>query len=362
MSFHAYLLRCADGSFYAGHTDDLERRIAQHDAGTMPCYTLTRRPVTLVWHERFGTREEALAAERKIKGWSRAKKEALIAGDWARVSALAKNRQGQAGGGFDELSPNGDRLDAPSTARRDPAEGHPPPHAAPASFDKLSTNGGRESPQVYTSQTPPNSVRPEPVEGPIPPRPTPASFDKLKTNGGPEHPQTGTSHTPPGTVRPEPVEGLLPSRPAPLSFDKLRTNGGQKSPQPHATLVRAAHAAILAATHAAHPCEACGLLLGHGSHIAQAIPTANVAPDPLRHFEIDPAALIAAHRAARAGGPQVLGYFHSHPNGLARPSATDQAQAAGDGRIWAIVAQGAVTLWCDAPSGFAALSYRVADG
>lgn len=320
MSFHAYLLRCADGSFYAGHTDDLERRIAQHDAGTMPCYTLSRRPVTLVWHERFGTREEALAAERRIKGWSRAKKEALIAGDWARVSALAKNRQGQAAGGFDELSPNGDRLDAPSTARRDPAEGHPPPHAAPASFDKLRTNGGRE------------------------------------------HPQTGTSHTPPGTVRPEPVEELLPSRPAPLSCDKLRTNGGQKSPQPHATLVRAAHAAILAATDAAHPHEACGLLLGHGSHIAQAIPTANVAADPLHHFEIDPAALIAAHRAARAGGPHVLGYFHSHPNGLARPSATDQAQAAGDGRIWAIVAQGAVTLWCDAPSGFAALSYRVVDG
>lgn len=286
MSFHAYLLRCADGSFYAGHTDDLERRIAQHDAGTMPCYTLSRRPVTLVWHERFGRREEALAAERKIKGWSRAKKEALIAGDWARVSALAKNRQGQAAGGFDELSPNGGR----------------------------------------------------------------------------ELPETRTGHTPPGTVRPEPGEGLLPSRPAPVSFDKLRTNGGQKSPQPHATLVRAAHAAILAATHAAHPHEACGLLLGHGSHIAQAIPTANVAPDPARHFEIDPAALIAAHRAARAGGPHVLGYFHSHPNGLARPSATDQAQAAGDGRIWAIVAQGTVTLWCDAPSGFAALSYRVADG
>jgi predicted GIY-YIG superfamily endonuclease/proteasome lid subunit RPN8/RPN11 len=362
MSFHAYLLRCADGSFYAGHTDDLERRIAQHDAGTMPCYTQTRRPVTLVWHETFGTREEALAAERKIKGWSRAKKEALIAGDWAKVSALAKNRQRQAAGGFDKLSPNGDRLDAPSTARRDPAEGHPRPRSAPASFDKLRTNGGRESPQVYTSQTPPNPVRPQPVEGPIAPHAAPASLDDLGTNGGRELPKTRTSHTPQNPVRPEPVEGPLPSRPATASFDKLRTNAEQEHPQPHATLVRAAHAAILAATHAAHPREACGILLGHDRHIAAAIPTANVALDPLRHFEIDPALLIAAHRAARAGGPQVLGYFHSHPNGLARPSATDQAQAAGDGRFWAIVAQGTVTLWCDAPSGFAALSYRVADG
>jgi len=116
------------------------------------------------------------------------------------------------------------------------------------------------------------------------------------------------------------------------------------------------------AARAAYPREACGLLLGHGAHIAQARECANLAANPERHFEIDPAALIAAHRAARAGGPQVLGYFHSHPNGLARPSATDQAAAARDGRIWAIVADDAVTCWCDAPSGFEALSYRVTDG
>lgn len=94
MPFHAYLLRCADGSYYAGHTDDLDLRIAQHNAGTLGDYTARRRPVTLVWSDSFPTRDEAFAAERRIKGWSRAKKEALIAGDWDRIRELARNRQG----------------------------------------------------------------------------------------------------------------------------------------------------------------------------------------------------------------------------------------------------------------------------
>lgn len=117
-----------------------------------------------------------------------------------------------------------------------------------------------------------------------------------------------------------------------------------------------------AAAQAVHPFEACGLLLGQAYHIHTALPAANVHPEPAHHFEIDPAALIAAHKAARAGGAQVLGYFHSHPNGLARPSATDAASASGDGRIWAIAAAGVVSLWRDAPSGFEALSYRLKDG
>ena len=90
MDFYAYLLRCADGSYYAGHTDDLDTRIAQHDAGEIPGYTEKRRPVALVWSECFSERDQALAAERQIKGWSRAKKEALIAGDWETVRALAR--------------------------------------------------------------------------------------------------------------------------------------------------------------------------------------------------------------------------------------------------------------------------------
>ncbi len=90
MAFWTYILRCADDSFYTGHTDDLERRMAQHDYGGFCDYTARRRPVTLVWSQDFPTRLEALEAERQIKPWSRRKKEALIAGDWAALSYWAK--------------------------------------------------------------------------------------------------------------------------------------------------------------------------------------------------------------------------------------------------------------------------------
>ena len=95
--FFVYLLRCADGSYYAGHTDDLEHRVAQHGAGEIEGYTSRRRPVELVWSAETSSREEALASELRIKGWSRAKKEALIAGDWARVSELARSGRGPRG-------------------------------------------------------------------------------------------------------------------------------------------------------------------------------------------------------------------------------------------------------------------------
>jgi tRNA/rRNA methyltransferase len=89
VDFYAYLLRCADGHHYAGHTDDLDARIAQHQAGAIP-YTQKRRPVTLVWSGHFPERDQAFAVQRRIKGWSRAKKEALIRGDREALSALAK--------------------------------------------------------------------------------------------------------------------------------------------------------------------------------------------------------------------------------------------------------------------------------
>lgn len=92
--FYAYLLRCSDGSYYAGHTDDIDTRILQHQQGLLGGYTARRRPVELVWSDRFPTRDEAFVAERRIKGWSRAKKEALIEGDWDRIRLLARNRQG----------------------------------------------------------------------------------------------------------------------------------------------------------------------------------------------------------------------------------------------------------------------------
>ncbi|MDP3538514.1 MAG: GIY-YIG nuclease family protein [Azonexus sp.] len=98
MSFNAYLLRCADVSYYAGHTDDLTRRLGQHQSGECGGYTATRLPVALVWSQEFVTREEALAAEQQIKGWSRAKKEALMVGDWGRISVLAKKSFVKKGG------------------------------------------------------------------------------------------------------------------------------------------------------------------------------------------------------------------------------------------------------------------------
>lgn len=87
------MLHCADRSFYVGHTDDLDVRIATHMSGEFGGYTSTRLPVKLVWSDEFPTRYEALAAERQIKGWSRAKKLALIRGDWKLISELARNKE-----------------------------------------------------------------------------------------------------------------------------------------------------------------------------------------------------------------------------------------------------------------------------
>jgi putative endonuclease len=90
MAFWTYMLKCADGRYYTGHTDDLDHRIGQHQCGQGGAYTMRRLPVTLVWNESFGTRAEALDAERIVGGWSRAKKEALVAGNWSLLSFLAK--------------------------------------------------------------------------------------------------------------------------------------------------------------------------------------------------------------------------------------------------------------------------------
>ena len=71
----------------------------------------------------------------------------------------------------------------------------------------------------------------------------------------------------------------------------------------------------------------------------------NVAPDPATHFEINPTILIAAEKAARDQGAAIIGYFHSHPNGLAQPSTTDATMAAADGRYWVILTNETVTVW-----------------
>ena len=93
------------------------------------------------------------------------------------------------------------------------------------------------------------------------------------------------------------------------------------------------------------PQEACGLLFDADGAIGAASVEGNVAENPLIHFEIDPAALFAAIRAERVGGPVLAGYWHSHPSGDATPSATDAAMAAPDGRLWLIVGGGVVTGW-----------------
>ena len=115
-------------------------------------------------------------------------------------------------------------------------------------------------------------------------------------------------------------------------------------------------ARLLAEAEAAAPREACGLLLGHSGCIEKVQPAHNFHAQPETHFEIDPQALIDAHRDARSGDLQVIGYYHSHPAGPAEPSATDRAEAANDGSIWAIVGNGTVRFWRAGDGGFVELS------
>jgi tRNA/rRNA methyltransferase len=92
MSFFTYMLECGDGPNYVGHTDDLEARLFAHRAGLVLGYTSRRRPISLAWCETFTTRDEAFDRERQLKGWSRRKKQALIAGDWQTITAAASLR------------------------------------------------------------------------------------------------------------------------------------------------------------------------------------------------------------------------------------------------------------------------------
>ena len=91
---HVYILRCADGSYYVGSARlGLDRRVSEHNQGTYGGYTSKRLPVALVWAEHFADITDAIAVERPIKGWSRAKKEALIKGDYVLIRQLAKRRK-----------------------------------------------------------------------------------------------------------------------------------------------------------------------------------------------------------------------------------------------------------------------------
>ena len=88
--FWVYMLKCKDNSYYVGHTDNIEKRISEHKNKKYCCYTASRLPVQVVFVQMFNLRNSAFAAERKIKKWSRKKKEALIKKDWDEISRLAK--------------------------------------------------------------------------------------------------------------------------------------------------------------------------------------------------------------------------------------------------------------------------------
>ena len=107
----------------------------------------------------------------------------------------------------------------------------------------------------------------------------------------------------------------------------------------------------MAHARAEHPREACGLLLGIGGRILRAEPTRNVAARPERSFEIEPAALLRWHRTARGMAMTVIGWYHSHPNGVDKPSATDAARAVEDGKLWLIATDAGVTAWRVVPNG-----------
>ena len=93
MPYWIYILKCADGSYYTGHTNNLEKRLVEHQTGEIPGYTSKRKPVTLVFCEEMQSRHDVFARERQIKGWSRKKKEALMKGDWNELSKLSKGKK-----------------------------------------------------------------------------------------------------------------------------------------------------------------------------------------------------------------------------------------------------------------------------
>jgi len=89
---YVYILLCANGNFYTGSTIDLERRLQQHQNGEGANYTRKNRPVQLVYHKEFPTIQEAFKREKQIQGWSHAKKQALIDGDFVRLRSLSLSK------------------------------------------------------------------------------------------------------------------------------------------------------------------------------------------------------------------------------------------------------------------------------
>ena len=91
--YFVYIVKCSDNSYYTGVTSNLEKRINEHNSGLFEGYTSKRLPVNLVYSNRFADVNEAIRAEKQIKGWSRAKKEALMRGDFETLVKLSKSKK-----------------------------------------------------------------------------------------------------------------------------------------------------------------------------------------------------------------------------------------------------------------------------
>ena len=93
-NYYVYILECADGLYYTGVTNNIARRLKEHNDGINPTsFTHDRRPVILRYCKHFKYILEAIRWEKQLKGWSRKKKEALFVGDWSEIVRLARNRQ-----------------------------------------------------------------------------------------------------------------------------------------------------------------------------------------------------------------------------------------------------------------------------
>ena len=96
-----YILRCGDGTYYVGSTSDLTVRMEQHHSGQGGDYTRKRQPVELVWHAEFDRVDDAYALEKRVQGWSRAKREALIRGEFERLPSLSSRGRPRSSAGFE---------------------------------------------------------------------------------------------------------------------------------------------------------------------------------------------------------------------------------------------------------------------
>ncbi|WP_395054818.1 GIY-YIG nuclease family protein [Flavobacterium sp.] len=109
-SYFVYIIKCSDNSYYTGFTNDIERRFNEHVSGrNKSCYTFNKHPLELMWFETFNDVLDAIATEKKIKGWSRIKKEALIENNWDKIELYSKNYSQFGKPNIDESSTSSDR-------------------------------------------------------------------------------------------------------------------------------------------------------------------------------------------------------------------------------------------------------------